>query len=88
MTPQTAWSPAPKIAQVLIASLTSDAADRKTLELVAEKGAAQSDLDPLFGGLQPDPAGALDGALDRDNMPLDEEPTAVVAELDAVRRRY
>ncbi|MGQ4718054.1 SDR family oxidoreductase [Streptomyces anulatus] len=77
-----------QIAQVLIASLTSDAADRKTLELIAEKGPAQSDLDPLFGGLQADPAGAVDAVLDRDNMPLGEEPAAVVADLDAVRGRY
>ncbi|WP_446045441.1 SDR family oxidoreductase [Streptomyces olivaceus] len=77
-----------QIAQVLIASLTSDAADHKTLELVAEKGPAQTDLDPLFSSLQADPADALDAVLDRDNMPLGQEPTGVVAELDAVRERY
>ena len=36
-----------QIAQVLVASLTSEAADRKTLELVAEHGPAQTDLDPI-----------------------------------------
>jgi uncharacterized protein YbjT (DUF2867 family) len=77
-----------QIAQVLLASLTSDAADRKTLELVAEDGPAQTDLDPLFAALRADPAGALDGVLDRDNMPLVDEPAGVVAELDAIRGRY
>ena len=77
-----------QIAQVLLASLTSDAADRKTLELVAEDGPAQTDLDPLFAGLRADPVGALDGVLDRDNMPLVDEPAEVVAELDAIRGRY
>ena len=77
-----------QIAQVLLASLTSDAADRKTLELVAEDGPAQTDLDPLFAALRADPAGALDGVLDRDNMPLVDEPAEVVAELDAIRGRY
>jgi len=77
-----------QIAQVLVASLTSDAADRKTLELVAENGPAQADLNPLFAGLQADPADALDAVLDRDNMPLDQEPAAVVTELDAIRGRF
>ncbi|MEX5635519.1 SDR family oxidoreductase [Parafrankia sp. FMc2] len=92
----TRWAGAPsdgvvsraQIAHVLVASLTSDAADRRTFELVAEQGAAQSDLAPLFTALQPDPAAALDGVLDRDNMPLDQEPAAVVAELDAFRGRF
>ncbi|GAA4390058.1 SDR family oxidoreductase [Tsukamurella soli] len=77
-----------QIAQILIASLTSDAADRKTLELVAEKGTAPADLDPLFAALRADPATALDAVLDRDNMPLAEEPGAVVADLGAVRGRW
>jgi uncharacterized protein YbjT (DUF2867 family) len=77
-----------QIAQVLLASLTSEAANRKTLELVAEKGPAQPDLDPLFAELRPDPADALDAVLDRDNMPLDQEPAVVVAESNAVRGRF
>jgi hypothetical protein len=77
-----------QIAQVLLASLTSEAANRKTLELVAEKGPAQPDLDPLFVELRPDPADALDAVLDRDNMPLDQEPAVVVAESNAVRGRF
>ena len=77
-----------QIAQVLVASLTSGAADRKTLELVAEHGPAQADLDPLFAELKADSADALDAVLDRANMPLDEEPASVVAELDAIRGRF
>jgi len=77
-----------QIAQVLVASLTSDAADRKTVELIAETGEAQSDLTPLFAELKADPLDALDAVLDRDNMPLAGEPAAVVAELDAIRGRF
>jgi hypothetical protein len=77
-----------QIARVLVASLTCDAADRKTLELVAEPGRAQADLTPLFAELQADPADALDAVRDRDNMPLEQEPAAVVAELDAICGRF
>jgi hypothetical protein len=77
-----------QIAHVLVASLTSDAADRKSLELVAEHGPAQADLTPLFAELKPDPADALDAVLDRDNMPLGQEPSAVVADLDAIGGRF
>jgi uncharacterized protein YbjT (DUF2867 family) len=76
-----------QIAQVLVASLRSDAADHKTLELVAEHGAAQADLDQLFEALQRDPADALDAVLDRDNMPLAQEPGAVIAELESAQER-
>jgi hypothetical protein len=54
---------------------------------IAEHGPAQEDLDALFGSLRPDPEDALDAVLDRGNMPLDEEPPSVVAELESVRRR-
>ena len=74
-----------QIAQVLVASLTSAAANRKTLELVAEQGSPPVDLEALFAALTPDPVDALDGVLDRDNMPLAEEPEAVRAELDRVK---
>jgi uncharacterized protein YbjT (DUF2867 family) len=72
-----------QIAQTLVASLTSPAAEQKTLELVAESGAAQADLDPLFSALQPDQVGEIDGVQDRPNMPLEQEPPEVVAELRA-----
>ena len=77
-----------QIARVLVASLTSDAADHKTLELVAEHGPAQADLTPLFAALKADPVNATDAVLDRDNMPLDKEPAAVLAELNAIRARF
>jgi uncharacterized protein YbjT (DUF2867 family) len=73
-----------QIAEVLVRSLTSPAAARKTLELVAEQGKAQPDLDPLFAALDADPAGALDGVDDAANMAPDEEPRAVVNDLKGI----
>ncbi|MDM9622855.1 epimerase [Rhizobium sp. AC44/96] len=75
-----------QIAEVLVESLTSDAATRKTFELVAETGPAPSDLDPLFAALRPDPEDALDAVLDLDNMPLDQEPDRVRRDLDLINR--
>lgn len=69
-----------QIAQVLVHSLTSDAANRKTLELVAERGAAQDDLEDLFEALVPDAPKALDALLDIPNMPMDSEPARVQAD--------
>ncbi len=77
-----------QIAQVLVASLTSPAANRKTFELVAERGAAQTDLEPLFSALPADPADGHDGIRDRDNLPLAKEPPTVVRDLDAMRGRF
>ena len=68
-----------QIADVLVGSLTCEAANAKTLELVAEHGAAQDDLEPLFQALQPDHG--IDGAGDTPNMPLAEEPTDVRSDL-------
>ncbi len=73
-----------QIAQVLVDSLTSEAANRKTFELVAETGAGQTDLDPLFAALRADPKDALDAALDLDNMPLNGEPDRVRHDLETV----
>ncbi len=69
-----------QIAQVLVHSLTSDAARDKTLELVAERGTAQDDLDSLFAALLPDRPRSLDAVLDEPNMPLASEPARVVAD--------
>ena len=77
-----------QIAQVLVASLTSAAANQKTFELLAERGAAQADFEPLFSALPADPATGEDAASDRNNLPLDKEPAAVVKDLDAVRGRW
>jgi uncharacterized protein YbjT (DUF2867 family) len=74
-----------QIAQVLVRSLSSDHVLRKTFELVAERGAAQDDLDLLFAALDAAPQDALDGVRDQPNQPLDEEPQRVLADLDGVR---
>jgi uncharacterized protein YbjT (DUF2867 family) len=74
-----------QVAQVLVRSLRSTAALRKTLELNAEHGPEQPDYEPLFAALEADRSGELDGALDRANMPLDAEPAAMRRQLEAVR---
>jgi hypothetical protein len=51
--------------------------ERKTFELVAEHGPAQTDLEALFAALDADAPGALDAVRDRDNQPLSAEPMAV-----------
>jgi uncharacterized protein YbjT (DUF2867 family) len=76
-----------QIAQVLVHSLGSDKASRKTFELVSETGPAPDDFDALFAGLDADPEGALDGVRDLANMPPDEEPQGVRNDLNAVRVR-
>ncbi|VVP83388.1 hypothetical protein PS910_02181 [Pseudomonas fluorescens] len=77
-----------QIAQVLVASLTSAEANRKTFELVAEQGAAQADLAPLFAALPADPADSYDAIGDRNNLPLSQEPASVARELEAMRGRF
>ena len=74
-----------QIAQVLVASLISPSAARTTFELVAENGAAQADLEPVFAGLQVDTKGSLDGVRDLDNFPLPGQPARVLADLEDVR---
>jgi uncharacterized protein YbjT (DUF2867 family) len=74
-----------QIAEVLVRSLSSAAALRKTFELHSEKGSEQEDFDPLFGTLKADAPDALDGARDLSNMPLSEEPPRIVADLDQER---
>ncbi|MFC8263942.1 SDR family oxidoreductase [Streptomyces sp. NPDC057291] len=75
------------IARVLVAALTAPEAVGRTFELVAEQGAAPSDLGPLFAALDQDPPGSLDAVRDEANMPLDGEPQRVRDDLDAVRAR-
>jgi uncharacterized protein YbjT (DUF2867 family) len=74
-----------QLAQVLVASLTSEAALRKSFELVATNGPEQPDLEPLFAALDADPPGELDAVHDLANMPLAKEPQQVRDDLDAVR---
>ena len=73
-----------QIAQVLVASLTSGAALRKTFELVAERGAAPQDLDALFLPLAFDPVDGFDACLDLPNMPVADEPQGVRNDLSRV----
>ncbi len=76
-----------QIAEVLVRSLTSAGATRKTFELVAERGPAQHDLDPLFAAIEADEPGALDAVRDAANMPLDAEPAPVREDLAQVAER-
>jgi uncharacterized protein YbjT (DUF2867 family) len=72
-----------QIAQVLVGSLRSGQARGKTFELVAATGPAQQNLDSLFTSLDADPPGKLDGVRDLENMPLEDEPQRVRADLEA-----
>jgi uncharacterized protein YbjT (DUF2867 family) len=70
-----------QIAQVLVRSLSSDQALRKTFELIAETGPEPASIDFLFASLDADSPGALDGARDAPNMPIEDEPQRVRDEL-------
>jgi uncharacterized protein YbjT (DUF2867 family) len=76
-----------QIAEVLVSSLSSDHALRKTFELIATTGPAPVGFDALFAPLDVDPQGALDGVHDRSNQPLEDEPKRVRDDLDAVLAR-
>ena len=73
-----------QLAEVLVCCLSSDQALRKTFELIATTGPAQTDLDAVFAPLDTDPQGFLDGVRDLANMPLQNEPEQVRATLDAM----
>jgi uncharacterized protein YbjT (DUF2867 family) len=75
-----------QLAEVLVASLTSDGALRKSFELVATQGPAPPDLEAEFARLDADPPDALDAVHDLTNMPLQDEPQRVRRDLDAVKR--
>lgn len=74
-----------QIAEVLIRSLTSDKALRKTFELISARGPAPTDFDGLFAQLEADSPDAIDAVHDMANMPLEAEPQRVRGELEAVR---
>lgn len=73
-----------QIAEVLVRSLGTDRALRKTFELIATKGPASDDFDVLLAALDADPQGSLDGVRDKANQPLEKEPERVRHDLDAV----
>lgn len=75
-----------QVAEVLVRSLSSDHALRKTFELVATAGQAAEDFDALFAPLDADPPGALDGVRDLANMPLEGEPKPVRDDLNQAIR--
>ncbi|NMM93253.1 NAD-dependent dehydratase [Bifidobacterium sp. DSM 109957] len=75
-----------QIARVLVDALGCDEATNTTLELVAEHGAEQDDLAPLFAALEPDPTDGVDGVLDEDNFPLTDQPRRVLDDLETIRR--
>ncbi len=66
-----------QIAELLVHSLHSDRAARKTFELVAVKGPAATDIDALLADLDADAMDALDGVRDMPNMPPEGEPQRV-----------
>jgi hypothetical protein len=72
---------------VLVRSLSSDRALRKTFELVAITGPAPDDFDALFSPLDADLEGALDGVYDMVNLPLKDEPQRVRDDLNVVLTR-
>jgi len=76
-----------QIAEVLVRSLSSDTARGKSFELVAERGPAPTNLEPLFAALEADAAGALDAVRDTANMPLAGEPAHVREDLAQVLAR-
>ena len=75
-----------QVAQVLVAGLEAGGPPGRTVELVAETGAAPP-LMPLIAAADPDRSGALDGVDDEANMPMDAEPAAVLADLERLRVR-
>jgi len=75
-----------QIAEVLVHSLRSEGALRKSFELIATTGAAQENLDALFAALEADVPGSLDAVKDTANMPPEGEPQRVRDDLNAVRR--
>lgn len=73
-----------QIAEVLVESLRSESALRKTFELIDAKGPAQEYLTTLFASLDADPPRSLDAVKDTANMPLEDEPQRVRDDLNAV----
>ncbi|WP_405522648.1 SDR family oxidoreductase [Streptomyces canus] len=74
-----------QIAETLMRSLLTNTALGKTFELIATEGEEPSDWAELFGALKTDESGSVDGVLDPYDLPVDAEPRAVRADLDAIR---
>jgi uncharacterized protein YbjT (DUF2867 family) len=74
-----------QIAEVLVRSLTSPSALRKTLELHASKGPAQENFEPLFASLTADVQGSIYGTNDIDNMPLEDETPNIQSDINQIQ---
>jgi len=74
-----------QLAEVLVGSLSSDAAIAKTFELHAVRGEPQPDLGPLFADLEQDKAGSIHGCRDAQNMLLENEPQAIRSDIRRVQ---
>lgn len=74
-----------QIARVLIDSLHIDAADHRTLELVAEHGPDQDNLTAVFASLSPDSDASLDGTEDIVDLPMESEPEMFRRDLAKIR---
>lgn len=72
-----------QLAQVLVDSLSSEFADHRTFELVAEHGPAPVDLNAMFAALNPD-TGGIDGVRDPANLPLESEPERFTSDLSRI----
>jgi uncharacterized protein YbjT (DUF2867 family) len=77
-----------QLAEILVRSLTSEHASRRTFELVAAAGPAQDDFDALFAPLDVDPLGTLNGVHDMANMALADEPQRVRDDLRAAHAQH
>ncbi|RYQ64023.1 NAD(P)H-binding protein [Bifidobacterium pseudolongum] len=75
-----------QIVQTLVTALGCEESNRRTLELVDVRGAAQTDTElvPMFGALEPDTG--FDGVNDRDNFPENAQPKRVREDLEHVER--
>lgn len=72
-----------QIAETLVRSLLSDTALGKTFELTAAEGEEQKDWSALFAALKADTPDSVDGVLDPANLPIEDEPPALRADLEA-----
>lgn len=74
-----------QIAETLIRTLLTSTALGKTFELIATEGDEGSDWAELFGALKTDESGSVNGVSDPADLPVEAEPPALRADLDAVR---
>lgn len=77
-----------QLADVLLWSLRSNAALRKTFELISGNGPEQDDFDAVAAPLDADPEGSIDAMHDEANMLLDREPESARADLERIRSSF